>query len=247
MACLGKQQAWSKTYIVDSNFNDRVGTSNILLELGSVSAIKCAISCSQTSGCESFFFHRNDLKCDLVTSILNDLTSTIVSANWRYYKGNTPVVTCTNSVTVVGATFTPLLTNATAGDIIPYQCVPGFESITNTGDIKCQGNGTWSTPSDPCQKCGMYSANYETRAGMYFFPPQTLMSWYPTTTGSTTSITATYCKSSCTSRPDFTCVAAYHKPGFCLRVWIRIEENINLYAPYYYNNTDYVEFIRLCV
>ncbi|XP_052077998.1 uncharacterized protein LOC127715930 [Mytilus californianus] len=156
------------------------------------------------------------------------------------------VVTCTNSLTVVGATFTPLQTNATAGEIVSYQCVPGFESITNNGTVSCQGDGTWSAPSDPCQKCGTYSANYEKRAGKYFYPPQTLMSWYPSTTGSAGSITSTYCKSSCTSRPDFTCVGAYHKPGYCLLVWIRIEEDINLYDPYYYDNPDYDEFIRLC-
>jgi len=84
------------------------------------------------------------------------------------------------------------------------------------------------------------------RPGMLFYPPDTIMDYYPTTTGSESVVTASYCQKQCSLRSDFTCVAAYYKPGYCFQTWIRVEENITLYSQYYQKNEDYNEYIREC-
>ena len=82
-------------------------------------------------------------------------------------------------------------------------------------------------------------------SGMNFNPGYPLMTWEPTMTGST--LTGSDCQTFCSGRSDFTCVAVYHRTGYCFATWIRVEEDIDLYSQYYTNDTEFTEYIRKCL
>jgi len=59
-------------------------------------------------------------------------------------------VKCLLNITIVGAAL-KIPGDVEAGDIISYQCVPGFETTSGSGgSIQCLPDGNWSEPSNEC-------------------------------------------------------------------------------------------------
>ena len=83
-------------------------------------------------------------------------------------------------------------------------------------------------------------------SGMNFYPTYPHVTWAPTMTGS--SLTVSICQTYCTDMSKFTCVAVYHRPpDYCFATWIRVEDDIDLYSQFYTNDTDFTEYIRKCL